>query len=238
MYKLGILETDVLYSDLIDEYRSYGTLFKHFFDSLNAPFEYRFFHIQQGEFPTPDDDCDAYLITGSKAGVYDDLPWIAPLKKWIQQSFASKRKMIGVCFGHQILAHSLGGFAAKSSKGWGMGVHETDTQSQPAWLLESSLPAKFSLIYSHQDQVEQLPPLSTRLARSDFCENAAFFIDQRVLAFQGHPEFTPEYSMRLWQRRISIIGEERYQRVLTTLSQATDAALIGQCIIAFIKADS
>lgn len=232
MIKLGILETDELYQDLLKDYQSYGRMFQHFFDSLGANIHYRFYDIRNGELPQHK-DCDAYLITGSKAGVYDELPWIAPLSQWIQQAHQSHEKISGICFGHQIIAHSLGGFAGKSDKGWGIGVHTTQINQHPGWLNDGL--SHIRLIYSHQDQVERLPSNATRLASSDFCENAAFFIDQRILAFQGHPEFTPEYLSRLLPRRKINIGEPTYQQGMNTLDQPTDAERIGRWMLEFFQ---
>lgn len=232
MIRLGILETDTLYDDLLDDYQSYGTMFEQFFNRLGGKLSVRFYDVQNGELPNTG-DCHAYLITGSKAGVYDTYPWISALSEWIRLAFSQHEKIAGICFGHQILAHSLGGFAGKSDKGWGIGVHTTQIIKHPGWLNDDA--SHIRLIYSHQDQVERLPPQAKRLTQSDFCENAAFFIDQRVLSFQGHPEFTPEYLSRLLPRRIAAIGEERYQQGMNTLNQPTDADRIGRWLLEFMQ---
>ena len=208
MKTLGILETDVLYDDLIDDYQSYGHLFKTLFERQNCRLTIRFYHVQQNQWPTDFSECDAWLITGSKAGVYDDFPWIQQLQTWIKHAFEHQQRLIGVCFGHQMLAHSLGGHAAKHENGWGIGVHTTEIEHLPLWLNDNE--HHLRLIYSHQDQVKTLPPKARRLARGEFCPNAAFYIDQRVLSFQGHPEFTPVYLERLLQRRAEAIGEPTY----------------------------
>ena len=232
MIRLGILETDTLYEDLLADYQSYGKMFAAFFQRLGTTPDIRFYDAQNGELPKAH-DCDAYLITGSKAGVYDPLPWISELSSWIQQAFERKEKIAGICFGHQILAHSLGGFAGKSEKGWGIGVHTTEVIHHPAWLNDDA--SHIRLIYSHQDQVERLPTNAKKLFQSEFCDNAAFFIDQRILAFQGHPEFTAEYLARLLPRRKENIGESRYQQGMNTLSQPTDADRIGRWLLEFMQ---
>ncbi len=233
MKTLGLLETDTLYPDLLDEYRSYGTMFTQFFSRLGIPLEYRFYQVQQGELPQDIKECDAYLITGSKAGVYDDLPWIAPLQDWIRQAYAQHSKMIGICFGHQLLAHTLGGYAARSDKGWGIGVHTTRIEHRPSWLNDDL--SHLRLIYSHRDQVLTLPPEARRLASSEFCENAAFYIDQRVLTFQGHPEFTVDYTQKLLPRRENCIGPDLFREGMNTLAQPTDADSVGRWLAEFIR---
>lgn len=227
MTRLGLLETDTLYDALIDDYGSYGKMFAAFLDRLGGQLSYRHYQVQAGELPQHIDECDAYLITGSKAGVYDPLPWIAALQNWIVDFHRQHARIIGICFGHQIIAHSLGGTAAKSDKGWGLGVLECNQT-----LLGSGPTVR--LIHSHQDQVTTLPPSATRLAGSDFCPNAALSIDNRVLAFQGHPEFTPAYLLRLLAQRKGRIDSEVMVRALASLTKATDHERVGRYLLDFI----
>src|SRR5690554_7637095 len=106
MKTLGILEADTLRSDLKADYLSYGHMFTQLFERLGFSFDYKFFHIQQGQLPTAF-ECDAYLITGSKAGVYDDLPWIAPLQKWINSSFERDRKSTRLNSSHVRISYAV-----------------------------------------------------------------------------------------------------------------------------------
>lgn len=233
MLTLGILEADTLYADLVDDYRSYGQMLATLLARQDGQLRFRFYQIQQGELPAPF-ECDAYLLTGSKAGVYDDLPWLAPLALWLRQSFARGEKLLGVCFGHQMIAHSLGGFAAKSPKGWGVGLHQTRIEALPHWLNDA--PSELCLIYSHQDQVERLPLEAVRLYGSEFCPNAAYFIGNQVLCFQGHPEFDVEYTRRLLQRRAKAIGESLLAQKLAQLAPTPDSELVGRWMTGLIRA--
>ena len=230
MTTLGLLETDTLYDDLIPDYGSYGQMFARFFDDLDGNLNYRYYQVKAGELPIDTSECDAYLITGSKAGVYDSDPWISRLQRWIADFHQQNAKLIGICFGHQMIAHSLGGRAAKSTRGWGVGVH-TCKLLDPTNSAEQS---ELSLLYSHQDQVQTLPPSAQVLASSDFCPYAAFKIDHRVLSFQGHPEFTPKYLQRLLTRRIKAIGEARFAEAMASLTEVTDEAQVGQQILNFV----
>lgn len=236
MTTLGLLETDTLYPELLADYGSYGQMFARFFGELDRDLHYRFYQVQEGELPAQPGECDAFLITGSKAGVYDSLPWIAPLQSWIRDFHKRGAKIIGICFGHQILAHSLGGHAGKSPRGWGLGLHSTDIASDHLALFRGKLsePSQLRLLHSHQDQVERLPVGAELLASSDFCPCAAYRIDQRVMSFQGHPEFTPVYLQRLLQRRIEIFGRDSYEQAVASLEQANDSPCVGALLLDFI----
>ncbi|OUS02320.1 hypothetical protein A9Q90_09615 [Gammaproteobacteria bacterium 54_18_T64] len=227
MPRLGLLETDTLYDGLIDDYGSYGKMFAAFFDALNGRLSYRHYQVQMGELPQGPGECDAYLITGSKAGVYDSLPWISPLQHWIVDFHQRGAAIIGICFGHQMIAHSLGGTAAKSDKGWGLGVLHCE---QDLFANDS----KLRLIHSHQDQVVTLPPGATRLAGNTFCPYAALAIDDNVLTFQGHPEFSPAYLQRLLMQRKGRIDSEVMERALASLATATDHERVGHYLLDFI----
>ena len=231
MIRLGLLETDTLYDALIHDYGSYGQMFAGLFDALGGQLSYRHYQVQAGELPQHPSECDAYLITGSKAGVYDPLPWIAALQNWIVDFHRQRAAIIGICFGHQIIAHSLGGFAGKSDKGWGLGVLNCEKNLRGR---ESTL----RLIHSHQDQVLTLPPGATRLAGCDFCPNAALAIDNNVLTFQGHPEFSPAYLQRLLAQRKGKIDGEVVARAIASLDTATDHEWVGRYLLDFIKQKS
>jgi len=233
MITLGLLETDTLYDDLQEDYQSYGHMFARFFSALQADMQFRYYAVQQGELPEDLSTCDAWLITGSKAGVYDALPWIASLQAWIKQAYVHNQKLLGVCFGHQLLAHTLGGKAIKHPDGWGIGVHTSDVIYHPDWLTDSY--RHINLLYSHQDQVVELPPQAQCLLSSEFCRYAGFIIPERVFTVQGHPEFTPEYLKRLLHRRQTCIGAETFREGMASLDLVTDSDVVGRWMIEFMR---
>ncbi len=187
--KLGIL--DALSSPALNHIHWHGSTtgtYIHFLESVKAPFTYASYIVSNGEFPATVDECDAYLITGSVNGAYETEPWIATLIQFIRDCHNAGKKMVGICFGHQVLAHALGGKTEKSAKGWGLGLKTFDIVDSKPWM--NGTPGQCALYFSHQDQVVQLPPNAERLGGNDFCENAFFAIGDQVMGIQGHPEFT------------------------------------------------
>jgi len=154
----------------------YQGLFERLLDGHG--FSYRAWNVQALELPDNLDEADGWLITGSTAGAYEGHPWIAPLEDKIRTIHASSRPLVGICFGHQIIAQALGGRVEKFTGGWCVGhhVYQIEGRDVPlnAW---------------HQDQVVALPPGARRVGRSDFCDNAVLAYGEAVLTYQPHPEF-------------------------------------------------
>jgi len=240
---LGILDCDDLSPELRGDYHCYTCMFKTLFASSfqsgaqfkNSAIEYRRYDVQKEILPIELSECDAYLITGSKTGVYDDKPWIATLKLFIQKVYEQGIKLVGLCFGHQILADSLGGKAEKSDKGWGVGAMISQGVEQAKWMPEKL--ESICLLYSHQDQVTCLPPKAKVLFSSDFCQFAAFYIPDQVLAFQGHPEFTVDYCHRLMFIRQARYAKGQYEYSVKSLEQPLHSDVLGRWIINFLHDD-
>lgn len=159
-----------------------------FLKSVEAPFRYTGYQVAEGEFPTSPEAHDAYVITGSPSGAYESDPWISELSQFIRDSYQMGKKLVGICFGHQILAHSLGGHVAKSEKGWGIGRRTFTVSSTKPWMTTPA--GDCSLYFVHQDQVMALPPTAELLGGNEFCPNVLYTIKDQVLGIQGHPEIS------------------------------------------------
>jgi GMP synthase-like glutamine amidotransferase len=225
--KLAILETGRPPGDLADRFGDYPAMFARM---LGEGFDIQTFDVAAGELPADPVAHDAYLITGSPAGVYDSLPWIEPLSAFIRS--AKDSKMVGICFGHQVMAEALGGHVEKSDKGWGAGLHHYSIVRREPWMdgeVEVAIPA------SHQDQVVVQPPNTEIVATSTFTPYAAFAWTERpAISFQFHPEFAPEFAKALIA--------ERYDRVpdpyaaVASLDAPNDNARVAGWIQRFLRA--
>jgi len=149
--------------------------------------EYR---ITEDQFPESPQECDAYLISGSPSSSFWDEPWIDNLSTFIKESYEAKKKMVGICFGHQILAHVLGGKTERSVKGLGLGPYEVEIYNKQIWM-EPSLETNI-LYYQHQDQVVKLPDDAVLLAGNEFCPIAMYTMNDLVFGVQGHPDYSDQ----------------------------------------------
>jgi GMP synthase-like glutamine amidotransferase len=223
--KLGILETGYPPGNLADEFGSYPQMFEGL---LGPGFEVENFDVQNGQLPVPGEH-HAYLITGSPAGVYDPLPWIEPLMQFIRS--APQAKMVGVCFGHQVMAEALGGHVEKSDKGWGAGLHRYTVIRDERWIDSSGT---IAIPASHQDQVILQPPNTEVVAASDFTPLASLaWTDRPAISFQFHPEFSPAFAKALIEKRYDRIPDP--DTAIASLDAPNDNQLVGGWIRRFLK---
>lgn len=144
------------------------------------------YHVANNEFPENPQACDAYLVTGSPASAYEDEAWIDRLKHFIRDVREAGVPLVGICFGHQIIAEALGGRVAKSEVGWQAGLYEFEV-IQPTSFMDNS-PINLKLYHLNQDQVIDLPPDAVRLGTSTTCNNMMYMVGDTVFSIQGHPE--------------------------------------------------
>lgn len=234
--RLGIL--NALESPAVNYITWHGSTtgtYIHFLNSADAPFSYTPYLVSNGEFPATVDECDAYLITGSARGAYENEPWIATLIQFIRDCHEAGKKMVGICFGHQILAHALGGKTEKSAKGWGVGLIAFDIYENKPWM--NGTQSQCALYYSHQDQVVELPPNAKRLGGNDFCENALFAIDDQVMGIQGHPEFTTSIMEEILANPKDKVDEAVQKTAVHSLENGPpDNQLVAHWIVNFLTA--
>ena len=232
--KLGILKTDTVRSEWVPEFGEYPDMFVALLGRADPSLEFVTYDVENGEYPNDIDEVDAYLITGSKTSVYDDKPWIPPLIDFVREIAAANKKIIGICFGHQLVAHALGGQTEKSDKGWGAGLHTHTFTEMPYW--HDGGDADLNILVSHQDQVVINADGARVLASSDFCDNAVCQIGDQILTFQGHPEFIPEYSREIMEFRRELFGEEVYHGAVASLVGDHQGDRVAQWVVEFLNA--
>ncbi|KKD57958.1 glutamine amidotransferase [Grimontia sp. AD028] len=237
--RIGLLLCDDVKPELQSTHRNYPDMFEMTLKKVDPSLSLHCYRVIDDEYPASIDECDGYVISGSRYSVYDDLPWIKRFEGFVRTLFEKGKPTVGICFGHQMMAQALGGKVERSEKGWGVGIATSNLSaeekvSQP-WL--KSLKPDFSLVVSHQDQVSQLPPDSTTLASSEFCPIGMFTVGSHFLAIQGHPEFSRAYSFDLMESRRDRIPGEVISRGQASLRQTPDAELVTQWLLDFLKAN-
>ena len=220
-------------------FRDYHDMFTILFKGLPNGEDFRFttLAVVDDIFPNHLDDYDGYLISGSAYGVYDDAPFIRRLIDLIQQIHQAKKPLFGVCFGHQIIAHALGGQAKKWDNGWVLGTIEVTLTKLPDWVEEKdwidAKGNKINLIHVHQDQVTKLPRGATLIGTASHCKNAAYMIDDTVFAFQGHPEFDTPYTDALLSILEHRVDESHIKAARKSLSTPHDGKRVANWILTF-----
>ncbi|MGY6549359.1 MAG: type 1 glutamine amidotransferase [Roseinatronobacter sp.] len=174
--KIGILKTGTAPDQMRATSGDYPALFAHLL--AGQGFDFVTYDVEAMVFPDSPLDADGWLITGSRHGVYEPHPFIAPLAQFIRDAFAVRRPVVGICFGHQIMAQALGGQVEKFAGGWIVGAQDyafgADALTLNAW---------------HQDQVVTPPPGALTLASSPNCAHAALGYGDLGFSVQAHPEF-------------------------------------------------
>lgn len=230
--KVAILETDILRPELLPDYHGYGVMFLSLFERIGTDWHFEIFSVINGDYPANIDDFDAYLITGSKHDAFGDDDWILRLGDYCRQLYQAGKPQIGICFGHQLLAHALGGRAERAGPGWGLGIMEYRLAERPAFV-DDDEPVK--LLISHRDQVTQLPPEGKLLLRNEFCPLAGYYIPDRVFCVQGHPEFSKDYTRALLCYRENDVSPEKMTRILASLDEKPEGERIARWIKAFLE---
>ncbi|EGH73315.1 amidotransferase [Pseudomonas syringae] len=230
--RICILETDNLRPELVEQYHGYGRMFELLFARQPIAAELTVYNVVQGDYPPADEQFDAYLVTGSKADSFGTDPWIQTLKVYLLELYQRGEKLLGICFGHQLLALLLGGRTERAVQGWGVGIHHYQLAPARPWMTPAM--DKLTLLISHQDQVTALPENATVLASSEFCPFAAYHINDQVLCFQGYPEFIHDFSRTLLDLRQEALGEQIYKQGVASLDHDHHGATVAEWMMRFV----
>lgn len=224
--RIGILQCGTIPEDLAAAHGAYGEMMRRL---VPAGAEVVLVDATTGRMPASPTDCEAWMLTGSAAGVYDDLPWIAPLTSFLREA-RGRAKLVGICFGHQIMAEAFGGRVVKSPKGWGIGLHRYEVRERAPWM-EDGAPIRVPA--SHQDQVVEAPPGARVTIASDFTPHAGLDYGDAI-SFQCHPEFTADFCVALLQSRRALYGAGT-DAAVASLAAPHDSARLAGWIGRFLK---
>lgn len=231
--KLCILENDDLDPSVSAAYGRYGAMFERLFRDAGAQWEFDIFHTPKYEYPASFDAYDAVLLTGSRADSFSDEPWIVELRARVTALLEQKKKLLGICFGHQLIAVCLGAKVGRAPQGWGVGRMSYDWHAANLPLAPED--NKLSLLVSHQDQVLELPENAVLLASNAHCPVAGYAIGEEVFCVQGHPEFVEDLSAFLMNKRREWLGEPLYAQGMASLKHGHDGLDVARMMVVFVE---
>ncbi len=229
--RIGLLACDSIWEPLRSRHGDYPEMFTAWLRGTGAEFELVTYAAYQGELPQAPNECDGWIVSGSRAGVYEPLPWISPLMGFVRAAHAARRTMLGICFGHQLLAHTLGGRTARAPDGWGIGNLRVALRPTTAALPPTPT---LDLFMAHQDQVMQLPPNAVWLAEAVHCRYAMFALSDHVLGLQPHPEFTAAFMDEMTREETFRLSDTQRAAALDSYMREVDASAIGHWAAAFL----
>lgn len=275
--RLAILEADTPVPAANERYKGYFGVFRHLFARAVAPAAldsvltlsgHDVVHNPDSAYPDLD-DIDAILVTGSKHNAFDDDAWILTLVEYVRKVLTHRCgdrtiKVIGVCFGHQIVARALGALVGRSDQGWEVSVVETTLTEKGrelfpgretlvsfyairkcatgchdsgVMMLRNIVRPTQRIQQMHRDQVFSLPAGAELLASTDRCGNHGFVIPGRVITVQGHPEFTEDIMDELLELRheTGLFTDELYQSGKARNGDHHDGVYMAQVFLKFLQ---
>ncbi len=233
--KVTVIETGLVPEPIRGDWPDYPAMFEAFLEPAAPDFTFETVSVIRGEALPDPASLDAILITGSKAGVYEDHDWIPPLLDFIRWAAHERTPQVGICFGHQAMAQALGGLVVKSEKGWGIGRHSYQVCHRADWL--EPAPDTLSLAVSHQDQVVVPPPGAAAFLVSDFTPHAGLVYAQGpAISLQGHPEFNAAFARALYRSRLGDpLGAAAVGDAEASLEAPLDVDIAARWIAGFFR---
>ncbi|TGN41130.1 glutamine amidotransferase [Marinobacter confluentis] len=172
---------------------AFGDFDRWFLNGLSAELAREVVDVTCQPLPGEPDHWDGIVVTGSPAMVSDREPWSESTGDWLAKAIERGVPVLGVCYGHQLMAHALGGKVGYHPRGRETGSYpirlHASAQEDP---LFAGLPAEFPVQLTHRQSVLELPESAVLLASNDFEPHQAFRIGPCAWGVQFHPEFTAD----------------------------------------------
>jgi len=190
-------------------------------------FDFETYNVVDMDFPNDVHDCNGWLLSGSRHGAYEDHAFIPLLEDFVRKSYGVKIPMVGICFGHQLIAQALGGKVEKYHGGWAIGRQDYNFEGH----------GNVAINAWHQDQVTKLPKDARVIAGNDFCKNAAMVYGNTIFTMQPHPEFSNDVVQQYipLRRDPAIYDDAVMNKALELTKGATGAAVMADDIAHFFK---
>jgi len=227
---IGILQCDHVPPELLEAAGGdYDELYTRLLRHAEPHLDVRVYDVVDGELPNSPDECDGWIITGSRHDAHSDAPWTVALRDFIAKADQQQARTVGICFGHQAAAHALGGRSGRTGT-WKAGPHPLHLDATP-WFDEIDL----QLNAIHQDAVLEAPAEATVIGSGPTADVPAFLVGEHLLAIQDHPEFDDRYTAALVESRRPRLGDEVADDALQRLEETgSDGPALARAIVDFL----
>lgn len=231
MARITIIETGLVPREHRERHGSFPDMFARMIRAEDSTATVDVVSIPNGDTLPDPREVETILITGAAAGVYDELEWIAPLEDFVRKAYVNQTPMVGVCFGHQLIAQALGGTVRKSEKGWGIGRHIYRVLPENGVIDAESV----AIAASHQDQVIEPPSDALTILSSEFTPHAGLlYANGTTLTVQPHPEFDVEFAQLCCDLRDGNAPDDVVATARASLVQPMHNAQLGGAITRFL----
>ena len=232
MTHIGILQCGTLPEHVQETYGDIPDMIISRFELVDPSLKFTVFDAMNEELPELD-SCDAYICTGSTSSTYERTPWILTLEDFVRDCARSGKKLLGICFGHQLITQALGGKVEPCDRGWALGTGFYELNSHKSWMTPAL--GKLDILVMHRDQVSSIPERSQIIAQSQFCPYFMVQHGPNILTIQGHPEFTRETLRYLADCNIDNFTPNKVREALTSLGASLDSDTVIQWMVNFIR---
>ena len=232
MIQIAVFLCDHAHPKLIDHCGDYDEMFDDLFSVFRNRIQLTYFDVKNLVYPEKPEEFDGFIASGSSNSVYDEDHWIEVFHDYIIQLHSQRRRFVGVCFGHQMIGHALGGRVGLYKGGWGVGVKKDTILHEKSWLGGVK---EYKLLFTHADQILELPENTEILAKNDHCRYAMILVDDVFLGIQGHPEFQRDYALGLMEERADRIPEAIRDKARPTFNEQPNNSKLAEIIIGFFE---
>lgn len=230
--KLGLLQCDEVLPEFLHIIGDFPDMIGRMMGDPLGEIELEVYRVYEGALPASVDECDFYVGSGARQSVFENEDWIHLFEDFVRELHARKKKFVGICFSHQMIAQALGGKVERSSRDWGVGIKAMKISGTKPWMKPPLTVCR--TLFSHQDQVTRLPESADLLGGNDHCPHGFFTVGNHFLSIQAHPEYSPDYVRALTEIRRGIIPEPILEAGLTSLDQPHHQHELAQWIQNFL----
>ncbi|GAB4838400.1 hypothetical protein Ancab_027935 [Ancistrocladus abbreviatus] len=200
------------------------------------------YRVAANEFPEDEEIgiYDGFVITGSCSDAHGNDVWICKLMNLLKKLDSMNKKVLGICFGHQILGRALGGKTGRALSGWDIGVTTVHlSTSSPKLFSSLKIPTVLSIIECHRDEMRELPPKAEIIAWSEKTGIEMFRYGDHMMGIQGHPEYNDDILLhlidRLLQRNLIVDSYAEEVRAKFLESHKPDKEIWRKLCVSFLK---